>query len=124
MATRSKKGRVGRLEYDWAKADAWMEKNPTAAYPVFKEAFPDYPFTDATYYGRRRKLVGPTRSISSPKKTLYETMGQFEMKEVKKMDAVTAMRRLLGLIDKHSRTHVEIVQLVDPDALEIRRFTR
>jgi len=115
----------GRLNYDWTVADAWMRKNPTQPYPVFLEKFPNYPFTDATYYGRRRKVTGKGRAYtSSSRKTLYETLGTFEMAEVQKMNAITAMKALLALIDKNSKTHVEIVQLANPNIIEIRKFTR
>ena len=119
------KKKSARLNYDWAAADAWMVKNPTEPYPVFLKKFPAYPFTDATYYSRRRRVTGKGRAYTNPsRKTLYETIGSFEMAEVKKMDAITAMKALLVIIDKHGKTHVEVVQLADPNALEIRRFTR
>ena len=117
--------KLGRLNYDWTEADAWMRKNPTQPYPVFLKKFPNYPFTDATYYGRRRKVTGKGRAYTpSSRKTLYETLGTFEMAEVQKMNAISAMKALLALIDKNSKTHVEIVQLANPNILEVRKFTR
>lgn len=113
-----------RLQYDWSEVDKWLSKNLGVPYPLFKKSFPKFPFTDATYYGRRRKLTGGASRTYAARKTLYETIGTMDMKEVSGLDALSAMKKLLGFIDKQGKTHVEIVRLSDPDSLEIRRFTR
>ena len=119
------RSKAQRLKYNWSKADKWIKENPGETFPAFKEAFPQFPFTDATYYGRRRRIHGGgTRSYTYSRKTLYETIGTMDMKEIKNLDALSAMKKLLGFIDKQGKTHVEIVRLSDPDSIEIRRFTR
>jgi hypothetical protein len=43
--------------HDWGKADKWIEENADETYPGFKKAFPQFPFTDVTYYGRCKKIL-------------------------------------------------------------------
>jgi hypothetical protein len=113
-----------RLNYNWDKVDKWINDNPDVPYPEFKKSFHGFPFSDATYYGRRRKLTGTSGRHAYTRKSIYETIGTLEMKEVTGLDALSAMKKLLALIDKTGKTHVEIVRLSDPDSIEIRRFTR
>ena len=116
------RSKAQKEHYDWNKTDKWIIDNPDVTFPVFKKAFPDFPFTDATYYGRRRKLTGGGRGPYT-RKTLYETIGTIDAKELSSMNAISAMKRLLSFIDKHGK-EIEIVRLADPDSVEIRRFTR
>jgi hypothetical protein len=103
---------------------AQITENPSAAYPDFKEVFPKFPFTDATYYGRRKKITGEATRTYASRKTLYETLGVIAVKDLQGLDALSAMKKLLSFIDRQGKTHVEIIRLSDPDSIEIRRFTR
>jgi len=115
---------ISKSTYKWDKVDSWIEENPDQSHTKFKESFPLFPFTDATYYSRKRKVKGDSRSYTSSRRTLYETLGLIEKKDLQGMSAIEAMKRILSLLDRFGKTHVEIVHLSDPDAIEIRRFTR
>jgi hypothetical protein len=118
------RAKAQRLHYDWTKVDAWLKNNADKSYTEFMVVFPKFPFTDATYYTRKRKMFGGSSRSGASRKSLYETIGTMDMKEVKDMDALTAMKRILAIMDKQVRTHVEIIRLSEPDSIEIRRFTR
>ena len=115
-----------RLTFDWKPVDEWIKANPDVSFSAFKKIFPKFPFSDATFYGRKRKVTGngPKYTLTRKTKTLYETLGTIEVKELKGLDGLSGMKKLLTFLDKHNKTNVEIVRLAEPDSIEIRRFTR
>lgn len=113
------------VHYKWDKVDTWIKNNPEVTFTEFKKEFPQFPFSDATYYGRRRRIIGkPYGSGTTRGKTLYETLAKIELAELKDVKPLDAMKKLLEVLNKSSRTGVDIIELANPPAIEIRSFQK
>lgn len=111
-------------KYNWTKPDAWITNNNDCTWSEFQKQFPQFPFTDATFYNRKSKLIkGYKTSPSTTQrqfKSLYYAIASIPISEISE-EEMKGMQRMLDLIQKHTKIKMEIVDPRQSKNIEIRQ---
>jgi len=117
-----------RGHYNWTEADKWILANFKLGWKEFQKEFPQFPFTDATFYNRKYKLVKGKDVPQATKttrvyKTLYQTLLTIPRTEVTDSE-LKGMIRMNEIITKHTNEKIEIIQVVKDEIpqIEIREI--
>lgn len=114
--------------WDWGQVGEWMKENPLATWKEFKRIYPKFPYSDSSYYAMRRKLNDGSLYKNNikhrQKNPIYQIIGKLETKEIRKLKPLDAMNKLLSIIKQNIKTDIEMVELSNPEIIEIRRFTQ
>lgn len=111
-------------KHDWSKADEWIKTNSNCTWSEFQKQFPQFPFTDATFYNRKTKLLKKQKKTKDTTtrsyRMLYQTLTTLPQGDVS-TDELKGMKRMNDILQKYTKIKIEIVQLVDPSQIEIRQ---
>lgn len=110
----------GYHKIDYLLIDQFIKQNPTAKYKAFKTAHPRIAISDFTFSTRRKKLLG-VASEKSDKPRLYMRIWTTDSSNPK---TVSAIRSLIAALNKSGRTHLEMVELANPELIEVREVTK
>lgn len=116
-------------KFNWGKADEWIRNNQHVAYSEFINAFPKFPFTDATFYNHKTKILHPglkgiaKETATRSYRTLYETLITIPRVDITDNE-LKGMKRMNEILRKHAKTKFDIIQVVAEDnttQIEIRQ---
>lgn len=119
---RTSKSSHGSIDY--TIIEDFLKKDPMATYKDFKKEYPKFKISDAMYYNYRRKRNGLTAAPSTVARRsqtkIYVQMWSMDAEELKKMPVVDAIKAFVDSMNKTMNTRMEIVELLNPNVIEVR----
>ena len=111
-----------RKKIDYDSVDKFIKANPTATCVEYNKAHPNDRINESSYYRRKRKLSGaryvPVARNYTVRK-IYTTIWTTDQK----ID-MSVLQDLIENLNKTCRLQLEIVELLNPKQIEVRRYTR
>ena len=117
-----------RGHYNWTEADKWILANLKLGWKEFQKEFPQFPFTDATFYNRKYKLVKGKKVASQSSRKAYSYRPLYQtlitiLKSEMSDEELKGMKRMNDVLEKHAKIKVSIVETIENDIhqIEIRQ---
>jgi hypothetical protein len=134
-------GRKRRL-LDYSSVDEFLRNYPSGTWKEFKIAHPDFTMTDASFYNRKHRLLGPTDRQRGPK--LYTSVcavdhmaaafrivpaaqnsdSAVKYRNLTLVEIKSVVKELITNLNDSMHLRLQVVELADPMSLEIRRLTK
>jgi hypothetical protein len=118
-----------RRGLDYSLIDEFLKKKPTGCWKEFRQTYPDAKLSDASFYTRKRKLLGPIeRQKHGPR--IYTAICNVDQSTIEeavqqgKTGIVNLVKTLIADINAATKLRLQVIQLTDPATWEIRRLTK